>query len=139
MSRTIDRRRPRKLNDAQRAEVDRHPEVRLLRRRQKEMFKSIRHQYGPIASMKGTPVYDKYQQVSRDHRNMKRRHEEALLKEVIAKYKREQPVIDIQRQLKGLPVADKETVQVENYAFIDRVWVIQALFTFATPSLEKEC
>lgn len=44
-----------------------------------------------------------------------------------------------QRQLKGLPVAHEETVQVENYAFIDRVRVIQALFTFANPSLEEAC
>ena len=38
MSRTIDPRRPRKLNLAQQAEVDRHPEVRLLRRRLKSLL-----------------------------------------------------------------------------------------------------
>jgi len=41
MSRTIDRRRPRRLTAAQQAEVNRHPEVRLLRRRlqsQKQWF-----------------------------------------------------------------------------------------------------
>lgn len=30
-------------------------------------------------------------------------------------------------------------IQVEEYAFIKRIWVIQALFTFATSYLEKEC
>ena len=35
MSHTIDLRQPRKLNLAQQAEVDRHPEARLLRRRLK--------------------------------------------------------------------------------------------------------
>ncbi|KAL8626093.1 hypothetical protein Q9189_008226 [Teloschistes chrysophthalmus] len=38
MSRTIDPRRPRKLNLAQQTEVNRHPEVRLLRRRLKSLL-----------------------------------------------------------------------------------------------------
>lgn len=48
-------------------------------------------------------------------------------------------MLDIQRQLKGLPVVEEETVQVEEYAFMERNRVIQALFTFATSSLEEEC
>lgn len=94
MSRTIDRRRPRKLDDAQKAEVDRHPEVRLLRRRQKKLFEFIRDKHGSIASMKGTPVYDRYQKAFQAHRNMKRRQEAALLQKVKARYKKEQPVTD---------------------------------------------
>lgn len=39
MSRTIDPRRPRKLSLTQKAEVDRHPEVRLLRRRVNRCYK----------------------------------------------------------------------------------------------------
>lgn len=111
MSRTIDRRRPRKLTDAQKAEVDRHPELRLLHRRQKNMFKAIRGKCGTIARTKGTLMYDQYQQACRDHRNTKRRHEEALLKEVIAKYKYEQPVLDIEQQLKSHTVMDDEVAQ----------------------------
>ena len=139
MSRTIDRRRPRMLNDAQRAEVDQHPEVKILHRRQKTLFKFIKDQHKSIASIKGTSVYDGYQRAYHDHRNTKRRHEKALLQEVVARYKMEQPVLDIQRQLKGLPVVEEETVQTEEYAFMERNRVIQALFTFATSSLEEEC
>ena len=139
MSRTIDRRRPRKLNDAQRAEVDQHLEVRLFRRRQKTLFKFIKDQHGSIASIKGTSVYDDYQQAYHAHRNTKRRHEKTLLKEVVARYKKEQPVLDIQRQLKGLPVVEEEMIQAEEYAFMERIRVIQALFTFATSCLEEEC
>lgn len=51
----------------------------------------------------------------------------------------EQPVLDIQRQLKGLPVVEEEKVQTEEYAFMEHNRVIQALFTFATSSLEEEC
>jgi len=46
-------------------------------------------------------------------------------------------VIDIQRQLKGLPSVELETVKVEDYVFVERVRVIDALFTFA-PSSPKE-
>lgn len=97
MSRTIDPRRPRKLNLAQQAEVDRHPEVRLLRRRLKSLLQTFRDQKRSIASTKGTLLYDYYRQAHQAHRNLRRRVEKALLTEVKEKYKKEQPVIDIQR------------------------------------------
>lgn len=84
-------------------------------------------------------MYDNYQQVYLDHCNTKRRHEKALLKDVVARYKKEQPVLDIQRQLQGLPVVEEEMIQAEKYAFMERIWVIQALFTFAISCLEEEC
>ena len=60
------------------------------------MFQSIRDPYGTIPSRKGTPVYDRFQQARRDRRNTKRPRGEKLLKEVIARYKQEQPVLDMQ-------------------------------------------
>lgn len=84
MSRTINCRRPRKLNNAQRAEVNKHPEVRFLCRWQKTLFKLIKDQHGSIASIRGTSVYNDYQQVYHDHHNIKRRHEKALLKKFVA-------------------------------------------------------
>ncbi len=121
------------------AEVDRHPEVRLLRRRLRLMKKVFQDQKRSIVSTKGTPVYEEYQRAYRAHRNQKRRLEESLLKEVKARYKREQPVIDIQRQLKGLPVVDEETIETAAYVFVERVKVIDTLLAFVTPSLEEEC
>ncbi len=103
------------------------------------MFQFIKDNHGPIASMKGTSVYNKYQKVYQAHRNMKRRQEEALLQEVKARYKREQPVIDIQRQLKGLPLVELETAKAEDYVFEERVRVIDTLLTFVTSSPEEEC
>ncbi len=82
MSRTIDPRRPRRLTLAQQAEVDRHPEVRLLRRRLKLLLQTFQEQKRSIASTKGTPLYDHYRQAYQAHRNLKRRHEKALLTEV---------------------------------------------------------
>lgn len=89
--------------------------------------------------MKGTSAYNKYQKVYQAHRNMKRRQEEVLLQEVKARYKREEPVLDIQRQLKGLPSVELETAQAEDYVFEKRVRVIDTLHTFATSSPGEEC
>jgi len=139
MSRTIDPRRPRRLNLAQQAEVDRHPEVRLLRRRLKLLLQTFQDQKRSIASAKGTPLYNHYRQAYQAHRNLRRRHEKALLTEVKERYKKEQPVIDIQHQLKGLPVAEQENLQAAEYVFAERVQAIDALFTFATSSTEEEC
>ncbi|KAL9583968.1 MAG: hypothetical protein Q9203_004864 [Teloschistes exilis] len=97
MSRTIDPRRPRKLNLAQQAEVDRHPEVRLLHRRLKSLLQTFRDQKRSIVSMKGTLLYSHYRQTYQALRNLRRRHEKALLTEIKERYKKEQPVIDIQR------------------------------------------
>jgi len=139
MIRTIDPRRPRRLNLAQQAEVDRHPEVRLLRRRLKSLLQTFQDQKRSIASAKGTPLYDHYRQAYQAHRNLRRRNEKALLTEVKERYKKEQPVIDIQRQLKGLPVAEEESLQAAEYVFAERVQAIDAIFTFATSSTEEEC
>ena len=137
MSRTIDPRRPRRLNLAQQAEVDRHPEVRLLRRRLKLLLQTFQDQKRSIASAKGTSLYNHYRQAYQAHRNLRRRHEKALLTEVKERYKKEQPVIDIQHQLEGLPVAEQEDLQAAEYIFAERVQAIDALFTFATSSTEE--
>jgi len=89
--------------------------------------------------MKGTPLHHVYQETYQIHRNAIRRHEQAFLKEVIARYKVEQPVIDIQRQLRGLPVIEAKEMRTEDYVFVERVRVIETLFTFATGSPEEEC
>lgn len=73
MSRTP--RRPRKLNLAQQAEADRHPEVRLPRRKLKSLRQTFQAQECFIASMKGTALYDHYRQAYQAHRNLRRRHE----------------------------------------------------------------
>lgn len=48
-------------------------------------------------------------------------------------------MIDIQRQLKGLPLAEETKTKVEDYVVMERVRVIDNLFTFATASHEEEC
>ncbi len=68
--------------------------------------------------MKGTPIYDEYQEAYRAHRNIRRQHE-ARLKEVKARYKMEQRVTDIQRRLRGLSIAEQDQMKAEDYIFIE--------------------
>ena len=60
MSRIIDPRRSQRLNLAQQVEVDRYPEVRLLRRRLNSLLQTFQDQKRSIRSMKGIPLYDHY-------------------------------------------------------------------------------
>ncbi len=48
-------------------------------------------------------------------------------------------MIDIQRQLKGLPLVDEETAKTAAYVFAERVRVIHTLFAFTTSSQEEDC
>ena len=137
MSRTIDRRRPWKLSQSQKTEVNRHPEVRLVRRRQERLREVIKNKYGTITRLKGSIIYDQYQKALRSYRNMKRRQEDRLLQEIKTKFKIEQPVADIERQLEGLPVAE-EPEGTQSHVFPERVRVIDTLFTFATDTTEQE-
>lgn len=139
MSRTIDRRRPRRLTAAHQALIDRHSEVKLLRRTKVKLKQFIRGTYGTIISMKGTPIHDQYKKACDNHRKNRRRHEKACLKDIKARFKMEQPVIDIQRQLEGLPPVEAEAaLESGDFAFTERSRVIETLFTFATSSVRGE-
>lgn len=52
---------------------------------------------------------------------------------------KEQPITDIQRQLKESPVAAQDNLHAAKYVFAERVQAINALFTFATSSIEEKC
>ena len=89
ISRIIDPRRPRKLSLAQKVEIDRHPEVKLLYRRLKTLLYTFQDQKRSIANIKGTPLYNYYRQAYQAYRNLKRRLEKALLIEIKERYKKE--------------------------------------------------
>ncbi len=48
-------------------------------------------------------------------------------------------MIDIQRQLKGLPPTEAEVASKTDYVFSERSRIIEALFTLATSSVREEC
>ena len=139
MNRTIDFRWPRKLTAADKIKVERYPEVKFLYRKCRSLKKFFKDRKKSITSSKGTPIYDEYQKVCLAYHNTKRRCEEAILREIKARYKKEQPVIDIQRQLENLSTVESKEMKAENYIFVERVRAIDALFTFTTSSLKAEC
>lgn len=139
MSWTIDTRRPRNLTEAHQAQIDCHPEVKLLCRAKTKLKQFIRETYGTVIRMKGTPIHDRYKKACDDHCKNRRRHEKAFLRDVKTRFKKEQPVIDIQRQLEGLPPIEADVVSKTDYVFPERSRVIEALFTLATSSMKEEC
>ena len=105
MSRSIDTRRPQELSSAQRDYVDCHPELRLLVRTTEGLEENATKTHRKsIRRLKGTPIYDKYHLVKRDYRRTKRRLQKAYLQEIKDRYRKEQPVIDIQTQIKGAQI-----------------------------------
>jgi len=138
MSRTIDLRRPKQLTESQRAEVDRHPEIKLLFRTRTNLRALVRDR--GIKKVTGTALHANYENACREYRKVRRRHQKAFLTEVKSRYKREQPVIDIQRQLRGESLDEKDpTLKMQDCVLAERCQVIDSLFTFATSSPEEEC
>lgn len=139
INRIIDFRRSKKLNFAQQIEIDRYSNVKFLRRKVKSLLQIFQDQKRFIVNVKKTFLYDYYRQVYQAHRNLKRRHEKTFLMKVKKKYKKKQSIIDIQRQLKKLSMTKQKAFQTVEYVFEKRIYVIDALFTFVTSSIEKKC
>ena len=95
MARSIDQRRPRALNDHQLAEVYRHPEVKLLQRGKEGLKRRIRAKYGTISRARGTKWYIKYWEAYRQVQSKNKAVKKAMMAEIKAKYREQQPVADI--------------------------------------------
>ncbi|KAF2676861.1 hypothetical protein K458DRAFT_379389 [Lentithecium fluviatile CBS 122367] len=92
MSRSIDRRRPRRLTPEQSASVNEHPKViSLLERREK------------LKRTHGTK-HLKYQELNRKINQERQRQRHALLQSVKERWEYEQPVRDVEQQLDGVEV-----------------------------------
>ena len=143
MTRSIDPRRPRHLSDSQLAEVKRHPEVKLLLRIRNGLAKRIRANYGTISRTKGTKIYERYQQVYRQHQSKEKAVRKALIAQLKASYGKRQPLADIESQLNGNWVGQEEKTafEAESQAHLskERRRAVVALFTFATSEPAEEC
>ena len=138
MTRTIDPRRPRDLSDAQLANVRRHPEVKLLLRVRRSFAKRIRSKHGTISKMRGTQIYDEYQQACRQHQNKKKAVRKQLMMQVKLNYRKQQPLVDIQIQLNG-HVQKPDASVTDTTLSPERHRVFAALFTFAASDPAEEC
>lgn len=142
MSRSIDPRRPRSLNEAQLTQVRRHPEVKLLLRARNALAKQIRARHGTISKAKGSNTYESYILTHRWLQKTRKAVQKALLVEVQSTYRKQQALKDISDQLDGEPDAKSSaamnTASATNLSE-ERRRAIAALFTFATTEPAEEC
>lgn len=96
MSRSIDRRRPRRLTQEQSASVDNDPSVRSLLDRREQLKRTV-----PNATK-----HPKYKALASKISQERQRRRHALLKDIKVRWEFEQPVRDVEQQLAGLETKD---------------------------------
>ena len=138
MSRTIDTRRPHHLTPEQIVQLDCHPELKLIARRKRHLKARIERIHGSVRRAKGFPIREEYRTVRNEYHNLRRRLHNIMRDEVMRKYEKEQPVVDIERQLGGNNTRKKVQKPLQMYAFKERLLAIDSLFTFATTCSKEE-
>jgi Protein of unknown function (DUF3435) len=140
MSRTIDKRRPRHLTQAQQEEAHRHPRVQSLLRKKINLKNIMKAQGRTVKSYKGTKIYREYQEATQAYENEFKFQKKALLKEIKRKFEKEQPVIDIQNQIHGMTIKEEKDIDLVGSLDLipERLEVIDALLTFVTSLPEEE-
>ena len=130
MSRSIDPRRPRKLTTEQSASINRLPCILKLDRR-----------IARLSRVRGRPGgEEEYQKAIRRLRSEKQRQRRLLLVELVDRFKKEQPVIDSERQLSG-KVVDEDTrdaLEQSDQLNPEHLLLIDAILTLPETSLENE-
>jgi hypothetical protein len=84
---------------------------------------------------------ERYHKAVRRLRNEKQRQRDLFLRVIIERYKKEQSVIDSERQLSG-EVVDEEVrsaLERSDYMTSERLILIDAILTLPETSVEKEC
>ena len=109
---TKDSRRPWRLNSEQRASIQQHPEVRQYRDALEEYRKWIKAEFGGIRKLKADPglesIFEEYRILQKSLQAETKAQEAAYLEALKSKFRTEQPIRDIERQLQGLPVEDPD-------------------------------
>jgi hypothetical protein len=134
MSRSIDPRRPRKLSKKQSASINSLPCIIKLDRRMKKLSAAIRDGEGDSEGG------EKYQKALRRIRSEKQRQRRLLVARLLDRYKKEQPVIDSERQLAGL-VVDEDTrgaLERSDHMTPEHLHLIDAILTLPETSPENE-
>jgi hypothetical protein len=130
MSRSIDPRRPWELTTEQSASINDLPCIVKLKK--------------PVERLSGAPrgsrKWKKRQEALRRLRNEKQRQRNLLLRDIIERYNKEQPVIDSERQLSGTVVDEdvRSALERSDYMTPEHLLLIDAILTLPETSLEKE-
>ena len=136
MSRWIDRRRPRYLNDAERVLVEKDPELQSAIRWRADLETQCDDHSDDSALQ--VMLEDQECKVS----NLRRRLQDRRRKEARREFSRKQAVIDIERQLTGGAVSDQPAREVLRKEFTmppEQILLVEMFFTWpTTDSLEDE-
>ena len=126
MSRSIDPRRPRYLTAEQSASVKSLPSIVKLEER--------------VASLDREGRVKKYKKALQRLRNEKQRQRRLMLRDIIERYKKEQPVIDSERQLSGKVVDDEVRGALERSDNMtpEHLRLIDAIMTLPETSIGLE-
>lgn len=100
MRRTKDPRRPRRLTADDLAALDRQLALRKLRQRE-EALREEKARLRDVSPNQYQHVYEEYERAKRAYQNARRRASRRLIKRKREAYQREQPVQDVERQLRG--------------------------------------
>jgi Protein of unknown function (DUF3435) len=132
MSRSIDPRRPWKLTAEQSASINTFPCIIRLDRRLKKLLRARGDDAGESDQ--------KIVEVRRQLRSEKQRQRRLLLADLLDRYKKEQPVIDSERQLAGLVVEEDTRGALERLEEMtpEHLLLIDAILTLPETSLENE-
>jgi len=131
MSRSIDPRRPWKLTSAQSASVINLPCIVKL-------SQIAAHLSG---SPEGSRREERYRKVKKRLTSERARQRRLLLLDIVDRYKKEQPVIDSERQLSGRVVDEdvRGALERSDHMTPEQLLLIDAVLTLPETSLEKEC
>ncbi|ORX95381.1 hypothetical protein BCR34DRAFT_607969 [Clohesyomyces aquaticus] len=127
MSRSIDRRRPRRLTPEQSASVNDHPTIRSLLDRRERLKRTIKNATNHL----------KYKKLNRTINQERQRQRHALLQDVKERWEYEQPVRDVEQQLAGIEIKDGLEV-VHNDLLPAQKELIDAILAHPGLSLEEE-
>lgn len=127
MSRSIDRRRPKRLTPEQSASVNDHPTVRSLLDRRERLKRTL----------KNATKHPKYQELNRKINQERQRQRHALLQDVKKQWEYEQPVRDVEQQLAGIEI--KDDLEVEHHDLLPaQKELVDAILAHPGLSLEEE-
>ncbi|KAJ5239886.1 hypothetical protein N7468_004505 [Penicillium chermesinum] len=136
ISRSIDPNRPQELTTAQSSSVNQNPEIADLIRRRDELSRQMGR---PLSNYYKTEQYTIYKKLNQEIAGARQRARNALLTQIQAKYDREQPMLEIRRQLSGFNLAEEEKpLKCSEAVPLPQKRLIESLLTLPRPTLEEE-
>jgi hypothetical protein len=137
MSRTIDPNRPQRLTTEQSFSLNHLTVVKKLIRQRDEIVRSFQ---GPPSKHKGTPRHEAYRKLNQELAGTKKREYDKLLKEVQEIYDREQPMLEIKRQLSGIGQQDSspKPLKCSNDVPLPQQRLINSLLSLPRSTIEEE-